>query len=274
VIRILLLAVLLLAGVRPSTASQDQETLWPNGAEIEHFLKKAKITERVKIGTGVTKPEKATLELDGETRHAIFKKVDKKHDNWRYEVAAYHLDKLLGLGMVPPTVERNVGGRKGCLQLWVTGVTMQKYEDTPPDIEAWRRQISIMWLFDDLIGNIDRHLNNAMVSPDYRLMLIDNSKSFGSLRRLLNDLNGAGTGTHARFWMTPFDKDRQRYPTNYSHSQDFLGRIRGLTKKQLKKGIGRYIWGYNRGLILKRQQMIVERLNEMGTAVMVQSRLR
>jgi hypothetical protein len=83
-------------------------------------------------------------------------------------------------------------------------------------------------------------------------------------------LNGAGTGTHARFWMIPYDKDRQRYPTNYT--QDFVERIRGLTKKQLKKGIGRYIWGYNRGLILKRQQMIVERLNEMGSAVMVRNR--
>ena len=260
----------LFGGVRPSIASQDQESLWPNAAEIEHFLKKAKVTERVKIGTGVTKPEKATLEMDGQTRHAILKKVDKKHDNWRYEVAAYHLDKLLGLGMVPPTVERNVGGRKGCLQLWVTGVTMEKYEDTPPDTEAWRRQISLMWLFDDLIGNIDRHLNNAMISPEYRLMLIDNSKSFGGTRRLLNDLNGPGTGTHARFWMIPYDENRQRYPTNYS--ADFVERVRGLTKKQLKKGLGRYIWGHNRGLILKRQQMIIERLNEMGTAVMVHNR--
>lgn len=268
--RFLVLTCLLLAGARSATSAQEQAPLWPDAVEIEHFLKEAEKTERVKLGTGITKPEKVTLEMDGKTRHAIFKKVDKKHDNWRYEIAAYQLDKLLGLGMVPPTVERSVGGRKGCLQLWVTGETMENCESTPPDTEAWRRQVSLMWLFDDLIGNIDRHLNNAMVSPTFRLMLIDNSKTFGSYRRLLNDLNGPGTGTHARFWFTPYDETRQRYPTTYP--ADIVERLRSLTKKQVKKALGRYIWGYNRDLVLKRRQIILDRLNDMGAAVMVQNR--
>jgi hypothetical protein len=192
-----------------------------------------------------------------------------KSDNWRHEIAAYRLDKLLGLGMVPPTVERNVGGRKGCLQLWVTGVTLDQYEGTLLDSEAWRRQISLMWLFDDLIANIDRHLNNAMISPDHRLMLIDNSKSFGGYRKLLNNLNGPGIGTHARFWFIPYDENRQGYPTSYP--ADILERLRSLTKKQIKKAIGRYVRGYNRDLIWKRRQIILERLNEMGPAVVVQN---
>ena len=145
---------------------------------LEHFLSKAKITERNKIGKGVTNPEKVTLEMDGVVMYAIYKKVDKRHDNWRNEIAAYELDKLLGLGMVPPTVKRSVRGRKGCLQLWVTGTVMNDYEESFPDMDAWHEQVSVMWLFDDLIANIDRHLNNAMVSPGKRLMLIDNSKTF------------------------------------------------------------------------------------------------
>ena len=169
-------ALSLLLEARASTA-QD-EPLWPDREEIEHFLKKAKVTERKKIGTGVTNPEKVTLELDGAVRHAIFKKVDEPFDNWRNELAAYELDKLLGIGMVPPTVERSVGGRAGCLQLWVTGSTMDTSEIRLPDVERWRDQVSVMWLFDDLIANVDRHLNNAMVSPEYRLMLIDHSRSF------------------------------------------------------------------------------------------------
>ena len=28
-------------------------------------------------------------------------------DSWRYNVAAYRLDRLLELGMIPPSVERN-----------------------------------------------------------------------------------------------------------------------------------------------------------------------
>jgi hypothetical protein len=201
-------------GVLPA-AGQDLKPLWPDHEEIERFLREADVTEREKIGTGVTNPEKITLELDGVVRHAVFKRVDKDHDSWRNEVAAYELDKALGLGMVPPTVERRIGGRKGCLQLWVTGVTMTKFDGSFKDVDRWREQVSVMWLFDDLIANIDRHLNNAMVSPENRLMLIDNSKTFRYQKTLLNDLNGAGTGTHARFWGVDYESDRQRYPTHY-----------------------------------------------------------
>jgi hypothetical protein len=248
------------------TFAQETVAVWPNGEEIEYFLKEAKITERKEIGTGITKPEKFTLELDGVVRHAVFKKVDKRHDSWRFEVAAYELDKLLGLGMVPPTVKRKSKGRKGCLQLWVTGTTMQDFEGEMPDPEDWRRQVSIMWLFDDLIANIDRHLNNAMVSPDYRLILIDNSKTFRQNRKLLNDLNGAGTGTHARFWGVPYDKERIRYPTSYP--AEFIEKLRSLTDKQIKKSL-RGVLGYNKDLVIKRRKIILERLAEMGETVLV-----
>ena len=194
-------------------SAQEPTSVWPNAEQLEYFLKEAKITDREAIDTGVTKPEKLTLELDGVVRHAVFKKVDKRYDSWRFEVAAYELEKLLGLGMIPPTVQRKSRGRKGCLQLWVTGTTIKEFEGELADPEDWRRQVSIMWLFDDLIANVDRHLNNAMVSPEQRLILIDNSKTFRQDRKLLNDLNGPGTGTHARFWGVPYDTERIRYPT-------------------------------------------------------------
>ena len=215
-----------------------------------------------KIGTGVTNPEKVTLELDGVLRHAVFKRVDKNHDSWRSEVAAYQLDKLLNLGMVPPTVARRIGGRKGCLQLWVTGVTMKKFDETFPDVENWRDQVSVMWLFDDLIANIDRHLNNAMVSPDFRLMLIDNSKTFRYEKSLLNNLHGPGTGTHARFWDVDYDENRDRFPTRYP--PHLVERLRSLTDKEIKSALKKYIWGRNRQLVLDRRQLILNRLDSMA----------
>ena len=235
--------------------------LWPDREELEHFLRKAKITERKKIGKGVTNPEKVTLELDGVVRYAIFKRVDKKHDNWRYEIAAYELDKLLGLGMVPPTVKRGIRGRKGCLQLWVTGTVMFDYEGEFPDMDRWREQVSVMWLFDDLIANIDRHLNNAMVSPDHRLMLIDNSKTFRYQKTLMNDLNATGTGTHARFWGVDYDENRERYPTRYP--PELIERLRGLSKDELKNTIKKFVWGQNRKLVLDRLELIRERIDSM-----------
>ena len=235
--------------------------LWPDREELEHFLRKAKITERKKLGKGVTNPEKVRLELDGVVRYAIYKKVDKKHDNWRYEIAAYELDKLLGLGMVPPTVKRSIRGRKGCLQLWVTGTVMFDYEGEFPDMDRWREQVSVMWLFDDLIANIDRHLNNAMVSPDHRLILIDNSKTFRRQKTLMNDLNANGTGTHARFWGVDYDENRERYPTSYPPG--LIERVRGLSKDELKKATKKFVWGQNRRRLLERLELIQERIDSM-----------
>lgn len=242
-------------------ADDAEPDLWPDRAELEHFLRKAKITERKKIGKGITNPEKVTLELDGVVRHAIFKKVDKNNDSWRNEVAAYELDKLLGLGMVPPTVKRSIRGRKGCLQLWVTGTVMFEYEGEFPDMDRWREQVSAMWLFDDLIANIDRHLNNAMVSSDHRLMLIDNSKTFRRQKTLLNDLNANRTGTHARFWCVDYDENRERYPTRYSLA--LIERVRGLSDDELKDTIKKFVRGENRRLVLERLELIRERIDSM-----------
>jgi hypothetical protein len=258
---LILAALWFLLPAHPARAQEG--SLWPDREEIEGFLKKAEITGRQEIGTGVTKPEKVTLERDGIVRHACFKRIDvKQQDSWRSEIAAYELDKLLGLGMVPPTVERSIGGRKGCLQLWVTGTTMEAFEGTVPDLEGWRDQVSVMWLFDDLIANCDRHLNNAIVSPEGRLILIDNSKTFRCDEHLRNDLNSRGTGTQARFWGVEFDEDRQRYPTHYP--PDLIERLRSVSDKEIKKAIKRYVWGWRASLVVKRRELILERVDSMG----------
>jgi hypothetical protein len=265
------LPILLAAlGADPRVLAQRMGTEWPDRETIEHFLREAKVTERKKIGEGVTNPEKVTLELDGVVRNAIFKKVDKDHDSWRSEVAAYELDKLLALGMVPPTVPRSIKGRKGCLQLWVTGTVMSKFEGEFPDLEDWHVQVSVMWLFDDLTANIDRHLNNAMVSPEGNLMLIDNSKTFRYEKRLLNDLNGSGTGTHAKFWNVAFDPARETYETRYPTS--FVERLRRVSDDEIEKTIKEFVWGQNRELVLERRKLILRRLDEMGLQALSQER--
>ena len=254
----------LLLAARASTAQDGP--LWPDREKIERFLKKAKVTVRQKVGTGVTNPEKVTLELDGAARDAVFKKIDEPLDNWRNEVAAYELDKLLGIGMVPPTVDRTVGGRQGGLQLWVTGSTMDKDDGSFPDVESWRDQVSVMWLFDDLIANVDRHLNNGMVSPGHRLMLIDNSRSFRDMNELRNDLNAKFDGTNARFWGVEPDTSRGPFPTRYPRS--LIERLRSVTDEEVKGAIDRYVWGWRQRQLLERRKRILERLDSMGPVVL------
>jgi hypothetical protein len=164
--------------------------------------------------------------------------------------------------MVPPTVPRSIKGRKGCLQLWVTGTVMAKFEGELPNLDDWREQVSVMWLFDDLTANIDRHLNNAMVSPEGNLILIDNSKTFRYQKTLLNDLNGSGTGTHAKFWCVAYDDARERYETRYPAS--LVERLRRVSEEEIEKAVKPYIWGQNRGLVLERRELILRRLDELG----------
>lgn len=176
------------------------------GPAAEEFLKKAKIVRVRAIGTGVTLPEKVTLELDGVERSAAFKSIDEKRlgitqlsqgppevnfqDSWQTEIPAYVVDRIIGLGMVPATIERRVNNKVGSLQWWVTSMMPEaeraKQKVEPPDKEAWEREVFKMRLFDQLIYNVDRHANNILVTHDFKLRLIDHSRSFRAQKTLRN----------------------------------------------------------------------------------------
>ena len=112
------------------------------GSELEHFLKTADITHMENTDRGVTRSKKVTLEQDSLTRFAIFKTIDVYRrgqttlrsgateidfqDSWKTEVAAYELDKMIGLGMVPATVERRHGRDRGSIQWWVENTMAER----------------------------------------------------------------------------------------------------------------------------------------------------
>src|SRR6185437_9602047 len=53
-------------------------------------------------------------------------------DRGQYELAAYAVDRKLGLNMVPVTVERNLNGEKGTVQLFVGGFKDREGKQTHP----------------------------------------------------------------------------------------------------------------------------------------------
>jgi hypothetical protein len=254
------LLVVLAAPVAAQPAAT-HTSLWPDHAAIEAFLERADITARERIGSGVNNPYKLTLEQDGVVRHAVYKDVEKDTDHWRYEIAAYELDKLLGVGRVPPTVRRRLRGYTGCVQLWVDGVTVAKATAPPPDLEAYRREVSLMWLFDDLVANVDRHLNNALITADSRLAFIDNSKTFQDRRDLMSDLNMGATGTHLRYWFAPPG-------TNPPHATEYppsvIERVRSLTDDEIRRAIGRLVPGDKVARLLERRRLVLKKLDAMN----------
>lgn len=159
--------------------------------EFEEYLKTATISRIDRIPVGVTKPQRCYLEEGGLAASLVFKPLPPTRrsgywENYKAEIAAYELDKLLGLGMVPPTVERKVDGDTGSAQLWVEDCTLLRDRDpsTSPNIAAWNRQVYRQRVWDNLIGNIDRNQGNLLVDQSWNLVLIDHSRAFTSTSKM------------------------------------------------------------------------------------------
>jgi hypothetical protein len=156
----------------------------------EAFLRDAEIVqeEQMPFEQGVTEPWKLTLRLDKAVRKAIWKDAVGVRggylEGWRYEIAAYLMDKLLGVGMVPPTVIRSRQGRPGSCQLWIDGTSLLRdlaKRASAGDAlasDVFKNAGYVAQFFDNLIGNEDRHMGNVLVTRDFRTILIDHSRTF------------------------------------------------------------------------------------------------
>lgn len=163
-------------------------------AEYEEYLRTANVDKTEELSLGVTRPRRVFFPPGGLAESAAWKAIRPGHykgywESYQSEVAAYELDKLLDLQMVPPVVERRVGGATGAAVLWVKPVKMYK-EVKPADIRdpgRWAVQLDKMRLFDQLIGNSDRNAGNFLLDPEGNLILIDHSRAFPTNERMTMD---------------------------------------------------------------------------------------
>ena len=175
-------------GPRPDDLTDDQ---------IEDILLNGEIVSMEDVGQGVTKPQKVVLRKDGHEIKAIFKtestpiqgsqrqqrKLINLSDRWEHEVAAYRLDRLIQLDLVPVTVERTIGGARGSLSFWIDGLISElKREEEQLPATGWcslGEQWQLMFMFDALIYNEDRTQQNMVYGrEDWMMYLIDHSRSF------------------------------------------------------------------------------------------------
>jgi hypothetical protein len=169
-------------------------------AQREAFLSEANIvTDAPADGR---RSGRATLD-DGTRKHdAFFQTADGSDPtrlNYRFNVAAYELDKVLGLNLVPPTVERAVSGRPASLIWWVDDFAMNELDRRrkgidPPDLERWSRQVQAVRVFDEFISNTYRdtspplYLNsiwdNLLITTDWTIWITDHTGSFRTRKEL------------------------------------------------------------------------------------------
>lgn len=173
------------------------ETSEPADEQKEEFLETAKVLRTRQLAEGITNSLRATLS-DGKCTHdahiqtideyrAVFSGMNGTElnfkDTYKGNIAAYRLGKLLGLGMIPPSVERKYGGRAAAYTWWVDEVLMtekQRYQKKaePADQDRWNRQMHVVRVFDQLIHNTDRNLGNLLILNNWDLRMIDHTRAF------------------------------------------------------------------------------------------------
>jgi hypothetical protein len=178
------------AAVRFATgvvASAIPGKVWPEfRTRLEDLLTSAPITGSTDLGSGRSAPKRLRLQWDQFEVRAAWRPSGPGTNGKQYspELAAYDLDRMLELDMIPPTVGRAADGQPGAIQYWVNGIRLLRTLQEAPTTDEWARQIARMKLFDSLLGNAGRSLGNMLIDPDERLLLIDHISAFSTERAL------------------------------------------------------------------------------------------
>lgn len=243
-------------------AAQEPSTPPLTDQEKEEFLSRAKVLRRKELSVGVTNSERATLG-DGKLTHdahvqdvniskAAFQTVQGTEinfrDSYKFNIAAYRLDRLLGLNAVPVSVERQVAGSSAALTWWVDDEQMMekdriKKKMEPPSVQAWNDQMQQIRVFNELVYNTDANLGNLLITDDWKVWAVDFTRAF----RLYKDLKAPKNLTRI---------DRR-----------VLNGLRALNEVTLTDELGSYLTKPEIEGILARRDAIVKQFEEkIGSA--------
>jgi len=237
----------------------------------EDFLKTAKIVgqEQIQGALAVTQPWILTLEKDGVQHRALWKNVLGERvggfkETWKGEVAAYRLSRHLGLNMVPVTVEREFQGDRGSCQIWFDSwntmetIRSKKLNPPGPKVNAFFRALFLQRAFDNLISNEDRHQRNYLIMDDWRMILIDHSRSFRTTKKFTTKLI--------------YDEKFKEGP-NFIMAElprAFVEAMKALTPEVIKQVVGEYLTDEEIAATMARRDLIIawldKRIAELGEA--------
>lgn len=162
---------------------------------IEAHLKTAEVVSLEDIGTGVTRPRRAHLKPSEPVESFVWKVLPPGRrlghwESYKSEIAAYELDKLLDMNMVPPAVERTIDGETGAAVMWLESIkSVKQLGGVVPSGAVWGKSLRKMMMFDNLIANTDRNAGNILVGPPGELILIDHSRAFIDKENLVHGIS-------------------------------------------------------------------------------------
>lgn len=232
-------------------------------AKWEEFLESAEIVgydQPLNPRDAVTEPWKLTLKKDGVTMYAWWKNVEGRPkgypDSWKWEIAAYLLDKHLGLNMIPPIVVKRFREDKGCCSLdYGNTITLREKiaKDLKPSsgaqLASLNRVTYLQRAFDNLIANADRNQGDVLYTKDWRMLLIDHSRAFYTSKKYTKKLL--------------FDENSKPTPKPMrSLPRSFVEKLRSLDFDLVKEAIGEYLTKKEIEGVLIRRDLIIADLEE------------
>lgn len=244
--------------------------------EVKEFKKWEKWLEDAEVLSGeqmdkrvaVTEPWILEMENDGITAKGLWKNPQGRMkgymEGWKWEIAAYKLSNYLELYMVPPTVEKRYKGNLGSCQLWKEGCRSlreimegisQKTVKIPGQKRAgFFRALSLQRAFDNLIANEDRHQNQYLVTDDWRMILVDHSRSFRTTKKFTTNLI--------------YDEKHKDGLVMNDMPKKFYEKIKSLNFDIVRQIVGSYLTDKEIEALLKRKELIItfmdKRIKELG----------
>src|SRR5262245_10543900 len=112
-------------GQTPGAAPAQCSLTWVgHETEIEEFLRTAKLQALGQVLLAVTNALRAAFEPGGLGARATWKPLPPSYrsgyrESYKAEIAAYLLDRLLDMHMVPPVVERRLDRDPGAIVFWI-----------------------------------------------------------------------------------------------------------------------------------------------------------
>ena len=252
---------LMLAGLAAGLAYAQAQAPALTPEEMEKFLRTARIVDTRRASKGVSGSLRATLS-DGKITHdAHIQSIDvlrnefkSTHslelnfkDSYKFNIAAYRLGLLLGIRNIPMSVERKVAGKTSAVTWWVDDVMMdesvRRAKNVPaPDPERWNGEMHMVRVFDQLIFNTDRNLQNILITRTWGLHMIDHTRAFRTRKDLLK-------------------------PNNLVKCErTLLARMRELNLETLNKHLRPYLTKLEIEALLERRDRIVKLFEEKAAA--------
>jgi hypothetical protein len=245
----------------PATVVAQTATPPLSDAAIEEFLRTARITNPRTLAKGVTGSVRATLVSDTLTHDVHIQTIDQSkpefrsrqgveldfRDTWKFNVAAYRIDRMLGLDLVPVSVERTWQRERGAFTWWIDDVLMDEGERQakniePPNSACWNDQVRALRMFDLLIENVDRNMGNMLITKTWRIWAIDHTRAF---RR---------------------SPKPRAIATLRAVDRSIFERLKALELDNLRREVGRYITPPEIRALLSRRDAIVAHIDALGEA--------